>query len=352
MTQQQQLLEETVSGLFAEMVVPMGRELDINSDWKTLTQLGIDNIFVGEDEGGFAGSWQDARIVFYHAGRNALALPICETIVAKKLLLDAKIELPRGPLTIATAIGSKLEPCADGDGYAFSGSLKAVAWGCISSAIVSACRHHDKDYLLVLSSADGVSSGGRANEAGEPRDNLDFNSAKVLAVSQFDGAEQALWGKAALMRTAQISGALDAALEMSVTHVKGREQFGRPLAKFQAIQQQLAMLAEECAAVNCAAQAAALAEDLGNSRFEIAAAKLRANRSVGSATSIAHQVHGAIGVTGEYNLHRFTQRLWAWRSEFGNDRFWAENLGRQVLAVKDGGLWAHITALSDNHAQQ
>jgi len=136
MKQQQQILKETVGGLFAETVVPMGRELDIDSDWKTLTQFGIDNIFVGEDEGGFAGSWQDARIVFYHAGRNALALPICETIVAKKLLLDANIELPKGPLTIATAIGSRLEPCADGDGYAFSGSLKAVAWGQIGRAHV------------------------------------------------------------------------------------------------------------------------------------------------------------------------------------------------------------------------
>ncbi len=46
MTQQQQLLEETVSGLFAEMVVPMGRELDINSDWKTLTQLGLSLIHI------------------------------------------------------------------------------------------------------------------------------------------------------------------------------------------------------------------------------------------------------------------------------------------------------------------
>ena len=349
---QQQLLEETVSGLSAEMVAPMGRELDINSDWKTLTQLGMDNIFVSDQESGFAGNWQDARIVFYHGGRNALALPICETIVAKKLLLDAKIKLPSGPLTLATAVDSSLDPCVDGDGYAFSGNLKAVAWGRSCSTIVTACQQDNNDYLLVLNSADGVFNGERANEAGEPRDNLHFNSAKVLAVSQLDDAEQELLRKTALMRTAQMSGALDGALEMSVEHVKGREQFGRPLAKFQAIQQQLAMLAEQCAAVNCAAQAAALAEDFGNSRFEIAAAKRRANRSVGSSTSIAHQVRGAIGVPVEYNLHRFTQRLWAWRSEFGNDRFQAEDLDRQVLAVKDGGLWAHITALSDKLAEQ
>ena len=87
----------------------------------------MDNIFISEEEGGFAGNWQDARIVFYHAGRNALALPICATIVAKKLLLDAKITLPSGPLTLATAVDSSLEACTDGDGYAFSGNLKAVA---------------------------------------------------------------------------------------------------------------------------------------------------------------------------------------------------------------------------------
>ena len=156
----------------------------------------------------------------------------------------------------------------------------------------------------------------------------------------------------ALMRASQMSGALDSALQLSIEHVSNREQFGRPLAKFQAIQQQLAVFAEEAAAVSCASQAACEAEDHGDSFFEVAATKLRSNRAVGTTTSIAHQVHGAMGFTKEYDLHLYTQRLWSWRSEFGNDRYWSENLGKQVLAVKNEGFWNYMTARSDRMSKQ
>ena len=142
-------------------------------------------------------------------------------------------------------------------------------------------------------------------------------------------------------------GAIGAAMnlyEVALNYSKDRQQFGKPLSKFQAIQQQLAIFAEECAAVNCATLAAARSADLGDGSFENAATKLRANRSVGAATSIAHQVHGAIGFTKEYDLHRFTQRLWSWRSEFGNDRLRSKHLGQQVLAAKKGGLWKLVTS--------
>src|SRR3546814_17526555 len=56
--------------------------------------------------------------------------------------------------------------------------------------------------------------------------------------------------------------------------------------------------------------------------FEIAAAKLRANRAAGVVTSIAHQVHGAIGFTDEYDLHRVTVPLMRWRGAHGNDAYW------------------------------
>jgi acyl-CoA dehydrogenase len=62
--------------------------------------------------------------------------------------------------------------------------------------------------------------------------------------------------------------------------------------------------------------------------FEIAAAKLRTNMAIGTGTSIAHQVHGAIGFTHEYDLHRYTRRLMGWRSEFGNDRIGRNAPGR------------------------
>ena len=126
-----------------------------------------------------------------------------------------------------------------------------------------------------------------------------------------------------------------------------RQQFGRALGKFQAVQQNLATFACEAGAANCAAMGAAQAMARGNARFEIAAAKLRANRAVGIGTALAHQVHGGIGFTREYPLHPLTRRLWAWRSEFGNDSHWASELGQAIVARGADAFWSDLTALTD-----
>jgi len=156
------------------------------------------------------------------------------------------------------------------------------------------------------------------------------------------------WLRGALVRTAQIAGAMQAALELSVEYTRQRQQFGKPLASFQAIQQQLAVLAEETAAAGMAAASAFRAMD-GNAdpSFAIAAAKLRANRAVTLGAGIAHQVHGAMGFTAEYRLQHLTRRLWAWQSEFGNERHWADRIGAGVAARGPENFWSDLVAVSD-----
>ena len=150
-----------------------------------------------------------------------------------------------------------------------------------------------------------------------------------------------------------MAGAMREALALSIEHVNTRHQFGRPLGKFQAVQQSLAVMACEVRAVEAAAAALAarldaVGLDPAAAVFEIAAAKLRANRAVGVVTSIAHQVHGAIGFTREYALNRVTIPLMRWRGEHGNDAYWAATLGRQVAGLGGKGLWETITRRSDD----
>lgn len=142
-----------------------------------------------------------------------------------------------------------------------------------------------------------------------------------------------------MARTAQIAGALQSALERSIAYVLERKQFGRPIGQFQAVQQQLALFGAETAAATCASRSAAIAASAGDASFQIAAAKLRANQAIGIATATAHQVHGAIGFTWEYALRHATQRLWSWRSEYGNDRYWSEQLGRVVIDRGADNFW-------------
>ncbi len=151
----------------------------------------------------------------------------------------------------------------------------------------------------------------------------------------------------ALATVALIGGALQRVMEMAIEHANTRIQFGKALGKQQAVQQSLALLAEEVGAVAVAAQAAARASDKGDAAFEIACAKLRANRAAGTGSAIAHQVHGAIGFTRDYPLQRYTRKLTEWRSAYGNDAVWAERIGTFAVTQGGVGLWTEITRRGD-----
>ncbi|MGH3614174.1 MAG: acyl-CoA dehydrogenase family protein, partial [Pseudonocardia sp.] len=127
-----------------------------------------------------------------------------------------------------------------------------------------------------------------------------------------------------------------------------RVQFGRPIARFQAVQQQLALAAEEVAASGAAAEAAARVAErdgfgAGSTSFAVAAAKARTSEAAGVVARIAHQVHGAIGFTREHALRLLTTRLWAWRDEDGAEAQWQAELGGRVLAAGPNGLWPLLT---------
>ena len=152
----------------------------------------------------------------------------------------------------------------------------------------------------------------------------------------------------AAARAQQMAGALEHILEQSVQFSLDRVQFGRPIAKFQAVQHNLASLAGEVAAAGAAADAAAEAiasHGLGGALVaaEVAIAKLRVGEAAGTGAAIAHQVHGAMGFTYEHSLHHATRRLWAWREEFGNETHWATQLGHMVAEGGADELWPFIT---------
>ncbi|NNN18874.1 MAG: acyl-CoA dehydrogenase, partial [Acidimicrobiaceae bacterium] len=97
------------------------------------------------------------------------------------------------------------------------------------------------------------------------------------------------------------------------------------------------------AATFAAAVAARRFADVGvGAAFEVAAANATASRAASEVAAYAHQVHAAVGMTQEYQLHHFTRRLWAWRQEWGSERYWSEMLGRQVVVGGADSLWAHV----------
>jgi acyl-CoA dehydrogenase len=73
-------------------------------------------------------------------------------------------------------------------------------------------------------------------------------------------------------------------------------------------------------------------------------AKLIADEAGTVVAAHCHQAHGAIGMTQEYPLHRWTRRLWSWRAEFGSAHFWSRQVGAAVRSRGPDGLWPMVSA--------
>jgi acyl-CoA dehydrogenase len=255
---------------------------------------------------------------------------------------------PAGPLSLALRTRGSLREAQRG--WRFTGELAEVPWGRSSAAIAAVLPAAGGARLCLLDPRSATAGATRTNLADEPRDRLGFSDAPIESAPCPTELAGDLFDQAALLLTAQICGALDAALLRSLAHANQRQQFGRALAQFQAVQQALALMGEEVLAVECASEAACRAADGSYAGIEIACARLRANLAVDVAVPIAHQVHGAIGFTREQELRLFSQRLLAWRGELGSDRYWAERLGHAVAARGADAFWTDLTHRSDASA--
>jgi acyl-CoA dehydrogenase len=181
------------------------------------------------------------------------------------------------------------------------------------------------------------------NLAGEPRGSLVLDDVPASGALLTSAQVEELKARYALARAVQLSAALDQVLSWTVQYAGERQQFGRPLGKFQAIQMELAEMAGEVTAVTALVDAAVQALDRQESvTLAAAAAKVRAGAAVEVVARLAHQVHGAIGFTQEYKLHHLTRRCWSWRDEAGTEVAWSRVLGAGLVADPDG-LWPALT---------
>jgi acyl-CoA dehydrogenase len=313
--------------------------------WRVLEDAGLTLVSVPEGAGGSGGTLREAAVVLAAAGEHAAAIPVAETaLLGGWLLASAGLGVPAGPLTAARAPGAfKVE--RTGGGWLARGRLRRVPWGRMAARLAVAANAEDQTVVLSLRPQDVAVAQG-VNVAFEPRDDLRVEAVLADGDVAFvaPGVAGELRRRHALAATVLTAGAARRALELTLRHTAVREQFGRPLGGFQAVQQQVAELAAEVAAIRAAADAAVelcAAEGVGDAGagVAVAAAKVQAGRGAGVIARIAHQLHGAIGFTQEHSLHLVTTRLWAWRDEAGNEAEWASELGDRALAAGGEGIW-------------
>ena len=136
----------------------------------------------------------------------------------------------------------------------------------------------------------------------------------------------------AVVTAARIVGALERVMEMTLVFANERVQFGKPIGKFQAIQHQLAVMAEQVAAARMAAQIGCSMDAARPDPLRAAVAKSRTSEAASIVAPMAHAIHGAIGITAELDLQLFTRRLHQWRADYGSESAWNRVLGRALVA--------------------
>lgn len=357
-TEVDELLIDSATNLFASTctfdVVQRAEESGWAPDvWNAVAEAGFAWIGVDAEGGGSGGSLADACAVLRIAGAHAAPIPLAETgILGGWLLADAGLALPDGPVTVipGTANDTLAAGLGVGGSVQLSGWAHRVAWATKSDKIVALLQAEGADRGLVVAiSPDQATIEESTNLAGEPRATLSFDGVTIQAdnvAPATTATPERLRLRGALSRASLMAGALQAMSRLTVDYTEQRQQFGRPVGRFQAVQQHLVWGAQDAALTTMAAEVAARQAtiDLDAAHFEIASAKIVADDSASTATRGSHQAHGAMGMTQEYALHHLSRRLWAWRHEWASPGEWPAYVGRITENGGPEGLYPRIAS--------
>jgi len=314
---------------FNELLEPFGRLLadvssltqvraveagaSVTNLWAALHELGFVDAMVSEARGGAGLSLAEAGPLVQALGRHLVPVPFAQSMVARALLAAAGVERPEGSIVL-------ISPTTHGGGY----RQHAVSQAQVANyALVDLGDH---TILTSLSDAAVDATGIHASRAAD----VSWQSSPH-ALATIATPKGGLRPIAAVLRAAEISGAVDRVLDMTIAYACERVQFGKPIGKQQAIQQQLAVMAEQTVMARMAAQVGC-AYGLPPPPNAAAVAKQVASTAVTAIVATAHAVHGAIGISEEYDLQLFVRRLHEWRMADGTESYWAGQLGRTRLA--------------------
>lgn len=276
--------------------------------WGTIVESGFLDALVAEDVGGAGLSLAEAGPLLMALGRHAVPIPVGETMLARHLLAEAGIELPSGPIVLVVDEGSAGRPVP-------LGRLAQMALIQIEDELVLAeCWQLRGEPVRV------------PRDLSEPL--IWHDTVKGQRCPAPQGGIRP-W--AAMLRANQIAGAAERLLEMTVAYANERAQFGKPIGRQQAIQQQLAVMAEHVIAARLAAQSVC-ATGLPVDMLMTAFAKEATSTVAAAIANTAHAIHGAIGISEEHDLQLLTRRLHEWRLADGGPSFWASHMGQARLA--------------------
>jgi acyl-CoA dehydrogenase len=289
--------------------------------WQQIIESGFADAMVSEQSGGAGLEMSETFPLFFLCGRHALPLPLAQTMVARHICALNDIAIPDGPIAISPMPVSSADDAIDCRNVPFG---KLAQWALVSHAGPPDVQ---RDLLLPVSEAIRTETG----VVGSLQAHLCWKNSPAPAVVLNDTIP---WLEvAATITAALMAGAMETVLQTTVRYAGERVQFGRPIGKFQAVQQQLSVLAELATASRMAAELGCQqTSERTMNVLAAAVAKARASEAAGAVVSIAHGVHAAMGITAEYDLQIYTRRLIEWRTDYGSAGYWNRRVGDAVLS--------------------
>jgi len=282
--------------------------------WDAIEGSGFLDALIPEEHGGYGLPLSEVLGLLVAEGRHATPVPVGHTMLARAVISQAGGQVPRGPIAIAPSGETK-------DGRI---ACRRVPYALVADWIVAPLAGR---WLVLPKSAATCTPCGIH---GSLHADLEWPSdADAACASSMPVA----WREAgAVIAAAHMAGGMERALEMSLQFANDRVQFGRSIGKFQAIQHQLAVMAENVAAARMAAEIGCDSAGPLPQPLRAAAAKARTSEAAALVAPMAHAIHGAIGVTAELDLQLFTRRLHEARADFGSERAWNAVIGRSLIA--------------------
>ena len=304
-------LEELVAGIAEQHVDPPAGELP--ACWPTLVELGLPLVGIAEENGGAGGSFGDLLVIVRAHGRHALGSPIVDAAAANWALGAATGGIESGLHAVATRLPGP------------------VRWARHATDVVVMGEFVDRVLITNCSLTLGLSLAGESLDDVRPRAEVDRFGDAVLG-----GGARARLGR---LRAAEIVGTAAGAYELTRDYVSGREQFGQQLVRIPAVAANLARMRTAIMQAD-----AALWRGSASDLSAAAVARVLAGRAATEVARLAHQLHGAMGITIEYPLQRFTRRLWSDRDADQTEREWAAVLAEAALTGGETSVWELLTS--------
>ncbi|HXZ10576.1 MAG TPA: acyl-CoA dehydrogenase [Paraburkholderia sp.] len=307
--------------------------------WAAFTELGLTALPVPEAQGGFNGGTVDMLVVMQELGRALVVEPYWATAVGIEALRlagsgqgdDAQLleRTAAGEIKLAVAFHEpharydlfSVETSAtrQGDGYVLTGTKSIVQHGAQADFWIVPARLDGEIALFVIDrAAQNVQVTDYRTIDGQRAATLSFEATPARRLSGVHAGAATLEriaDYATVLLCAEAIGALDALNHATVEYTKTRQQFGVPIARFQALQHRMVEMLIHAEQARSLAYLAAVryAGDHGAATDErrraVSAAKVRVGQAARFVGQQAIQLHGGMGVTNEVAAAHLFKRL-------------------------------------------